>query len=74
MTNNQRYIALCRYFERKVNDIEQETEILKNNALKRYISRYEYFIEMSKLEQRKMTIEEVSKDVLYLMKTDSTYW
>ena len=73
MTNEQRYNYLCRYFDRMINELELDEQIIQNNATKQYISRSEYLQKLYEIEIQKKTIEEVSKSVLYLMKTDSTY-
>lgn len=74
MTNEQRYNAVYRLFDRKINELEMEEQRAKNNMIKHYISRTEYLQKTLEIEIRKKTIEEVSKSVLYLIRTDITYW
>lgn len=74
MTNEQRYNAIYRLFDRMINELEMEEQRAKNNMIKRYTSRTEYLQILLEIEIQKKTIEEVSKSVLYLIRTDTTYW
>lgn len=74
MTNEQRYNAIYRLFDRMINELEMDEQRAKNNMIKHYTSRTEYLQKTLEIEIRKKTIEEVSKSVLYLIGTDTTYW
>lgn len=70
MTNEQRFIQMCCYFERLVNEIEMEQQITRNRNARRLISNVEYLQKMTELEIRKITVEEVANSVLQWMKTE----
>ena len=70
MTNKQRFIELCCYFERKVNEIEMEQQMLRNKSYRKSITNVEYLQKMTELEIRKITVEEVAQSVLQWMKIE----
>ena len=51
MTNEQRYIQMSCYFERLVNEVELEEQILKNRCMRRSISNIEYLQKMTELKK-----------------------
>lgn len=70
MTNEQRYIHLCQYFDRLVNEIEMEELWWRNKSMLGRIPHSDLYLKLAELEIKKKTIEELSKNVLQYMKVD----
>lgn len=70
MTYNQRYVMLCQYFERLLNEIEIDEVWWRNKATLGLISSADLLVKLLELEIRKKTLEEVSKNVLQCISED----